>query len=127
MFESFGLSYSRFICCSTCFAYSATKLYFKAMDIRLSKSRSMEGRLRIRLKLPGSQWTFRASQASLRSCSFNCAFIKSPIVYSPDFILLPSVLVLRSNGLLLSSCSCLVFTPFYSNSLFHPDRCYDNH
>ena len=51
-----------------------------------NKSKSMESLFRIRLKLPGSQCTFRASHASLRSCSFSTALMEFPIWYSSTFI-----------------------------------------
>lgn len=50
--------------------------------MRRNRSMSMERFLRMRLKLPGSQCTLRASQASLRSCSFSTLLTDSPISYS---------------------------------------------
>lgn len=58
--------------------------------MRRKRSMSIEGFFRMRLKLPGSQCTLRASHASLRSCSFSFAFIALPIWYSSDSILLSS-------------------------------------
>ena len=54
--------------------------------MRRKRSMSIEGFFRMRLKLPGSQCTLRASQASLRSCSFSFAFIALPMWYSSDSI-----------------------------------------
>lgn len=58
--------------------------------MRRKRSMSIEGFFRMRLKLPGSQCTLRASHASLRSCSFSFAFIALPMWYTSDSILLSS-------------------------------------
>ena len=75
--------------------------------MRRKRSMSIEGFFRMRLKLPGSQCTLRASHASLRSCSFSFAFIALPMWYSSDSILcFPCVSVAK---LQLTDCFAAIY------------------
>ena len=95
------------------------------MEIRRNKSKSMESLFRIRLKLPGSQCTFRASHASLRSCSFSTALMEFPIWYSSTFIF-HNFKVYKLHVQLFLAKIVILFGLFflfvlYSQILFYPD------